>query len=237
MKYLFDLHTHTISSGHAFSTLKENIERAAEKGLIALGTSDHAMSMPGTAGLIFFMNNKAIREQVMGVKILRGIEANILNYEGEIDIPQELYPRLDYIIASLHSPCIKSGTSQENTAALIGAMKNPYVKMIGHPDDSRYPVDYEQLTDAARDYHIALELNNSSYSPASGRKNAHENDVAILNLCKKKGVSIILGSDAHIYYDVGNFEACEKVLKETNFPEELIINCNMERLKEVVNKE
>ena len=32
MKALMDLHTHTISSGHAYSTLKENIEEAREKG-------------------------------------------------------------------------------------------------------------------------------------------------------------------------------------------------------------
>lgn len=41
MKLLFDLHTHTVASGHAFSTLKENIEEAAAKGLKAMGTSDH----------------------------------------------------------------------------------------------------------------------------------------------------------------------------------------------------
>ena len=49
MKIYFDMHTHTTASGHAFSTFKENVEEAAAKGLFALGMSDHAPAMPGSA--------------------------------------------------------------------------------------------------------------------------------------------------------------------------------------------
>lgn len=49
MKALIDLHTHTIGSGHAYSTIKENIEEAQRIGLSILGTSDHAPAMPGAA--------------------------------------------------------------------------------------------------------------------------------------------------------------------------------------------
>ena len=55
MKLLFDLHTHTVASGHAFSTLKENIEEAAAKGLKAMGTSDHYSAMPGSAQPIILL--------------------------------------------------------------------------------------------------------------------------------------------------------------------------------------
>ena len=55
--------------------------------------------------------------------------------------------KLDYAIASLHQPCIKSGTMiPQNTDAYLGAMKNPAIHIIGHPDDSRYPIDYDTLT-------------------------------------------------------------------------------------------
>lgn len=70
MKLLFDLHTHTVASGHAFSTLKENIEEAAAKGLKAMGTSDHYSAMPGSAQPIYFTNFKAIKEKILGVRIL-----------------------------------------------------------------------------------------------------------------------------------------------------------------------
>ena len=53
MKLLFDLHTHTLASGHAYSSLKENIEAARDKGLLAMGTSDHAKSIPGACGPLF----------------------------------------------------------------------------------------------------------------------------------------------------------------------------------------
>jgi putative hydrolase len=58
MKPLFDLHTHTIASGHAYSSLKENIEAAAERGLTALGISDHAPAMPGTCHSFHFGNSR-----------------------------------------------------------------------------------------------------------------------------------------------------------------------------------
>ena len=79
MKLLFDLHTHTVASGHAFSTLKENIEEAAAKGLKAMGTSDHYSAMPGSAQPIYFTNFKAIKEKILGVRIFTGMEANIID--------------------------------------------------------------------------------------------------------------------------------------------------------------
>lgn len=86
MKLLFDLHTHTVASGHAFSTLKENIEEAAAKGLKAMGTSDHYSAMPGSAQPIYFTNFKAIKEKILGVRIFTGMEANIMVEEAAIRI-------------------------------------------------------------------------------------------------------------------------------------------------------
>ena len=236
MKPLFDLHTHTTASGHAFSSLKENIEEASAKGLAVLGTSDHAQAMPGTTHPIFFTNYKAIPDELMGVRILCGIEANILDNRGTIDIDDSLYPKLDYIIASLHTPCIRSGSRDENTRALIGAMKNPYVKIIGHPDDDRYPLDYEMLTDAAKAYGTALELNNSSFRPTSGRQNASANAQILLKKCLEKQVPVIMGSDAHIYCDIGRFDSAIHMLEHCSFPDELVLNYQNDGLRKVLNR-
>lgn len=224
MKAIIDLHTHTISSGHAFSTLKENIEGAKESGLKILGLSDHAITMPGTAHPFYFHNMRVIKEEINGIRVLKGIEANIIDYDGNVDVEPELIEILDYMIASLHGPCIKPGTIEENTTALIKAMDIPKVKVIGHPDDSRFPIDYERLVLAAKEKNIAIEMNNSSLSPRSFRKNASENYKTILKLCKEHEVKIILGSDAHIYYDVGRFDNCYKLLEEIDFPEKLVWN-------------
>ena len=224
MKPIIDLHTHTISSGHAYSTLMENIEWAKKHGLKYYGISDHAPSMPGTAKPIYFRNLNIIHKEIDGVRILRGIEANILDYTGKIDIDEVFPEKLDYVIASLHSPCIIKGNKEDNTNALIGAMKNPYVKIIGHPDDSRYPLDYERLVKAAKEYDILLEMNNSSLGEISYRLNARENYMELLNLCKEYKVKIIFGSDAHICYEVGDFSSNIKLIEEIGFPKELIVN-------------
>ncbi|WP_088186864.1 phosphatase [Desulfosporosinus sp. FKA] len=234
MDILFDLHTHTTASGHAFSTLKENIEEAKKKGLLAIGTSDHGMAMPGSADPVYFTQLKILNDSIMGVKILRGIESNIIDYHGHLDVKDSLLAKMDYIIASLHTPCITPGSVEQNTKAIIGAMKNPLVKIIGHPDDDRYPLDYEKVVAAAKEFQVVLELNNSSFQPTSGRVNALKNAEVMLNLCKRYEVRVIMSSDAHIYYNVGTMTDCEKIVQRLDFPEELVLNYSLEKLKYVL---
>ncbi len=236
MKALIDLHTHTISSGHAFSTLKENIEAAKEKGLVVLGISDHAISMPGTAHSFYFDNLNVIGDEIMGVRVLKGIEGNIIDFDGSIDVEDKLAVKLDYVIASFHPVCLPSGTTYQNTNALIKAMDNPYVKVIGHPDDSRIPLDFEKLVLAAKEKNMVFEINNSSTSPRSFRVNARENQKTLLNLCKEHGVKIIMGSDAHIYYEVGEFSESYKLLEEIEFPDELVLNYSLDSLEYILGK-
>ena len=54
MKTLLDVHTHTVASGHAFSTLQEMTVAASEKGLKLLGITEHAPGIPGTCSPIYF---------------------------------------------------------------------------------------------------------------------------------------------------------------------------------------
>ncbi|EPZ60555.1 putative phosphoesterase domain protein [[Clostridium] sordellii ATCC 9714] len=58
----------------------------------------------------------------------------------------------------------------------------------------------------------------------------------MLKLCKKYEVKVILGSDAHIYYQVGDFKNCEKILNEVDFPGNLVVNFNEEYIKEIFFK-
>ena len=235
MKPLFDLHVHTISSGHAYSSLKENIEAARERGLSALGISDHAPQMPGASHIFHFTNLKVVRETLLGVRICKGIEANILDFYGTIDVENRIARKLHFVIASLHTPCIPPGTAEENTRALLGAMKNPWVKIIGHPDDDRYPIDYEELVSGAKREKVALEINNSSFRASSARQNGRKNAALMLNICRREGVPVILGSDAHIWYDVGEFSLCRELLDELDFPPELALNYTLEGLDFVLN--
>ncbi|WP_434798549.1 phosphatase [Terrisporobacter vanillatitrophus] len=233
MKGIIDLHTHALSSGHAYSTVKENIEYAKINGLKYYGLSDHGINMPGGPHLFYFQNLKVLPKEIDGVRILKGMEANIIDYDGNIDVEIDKYIKgLDYIIASLHTVCLEPGTKEENTRATLNAMDHELVKIIGHPDDGRYPLNYEAIVKKAKEKNILLEVNNSSLNSGSFRPNARKNYIELLNLCKEHKVRIILGSDAHICYQVGIFDNAEKLLEEVNFPKELVINYHEDEILE-----
>lgn len=237
MKYLFDLHTHTIASGHAYSTLKENMEEAVAKGLLAYGFSDHSEAVPGSCKNIYFMNFKVIPRNYKGVLILRGVEANIMDFKGNLDVDENVLKRLDYVIASLHTICIDPGSLYENMNAYFGVMANPYVKIIGHPDDGRYPIDHDALAKEAAKRGVALELNNSSLNPRSARVGGRENAAKMLSAAKKYGTYVVCNTDSHYADYVGDFKNCDSLLKELDFPEELVLNNSMEKLKLILNKD
>lgn len=229
MNILVDTHSHTLASGHAYNTIDEMAKAAYEKGIAILAITEHAPAMPGTCHSMYFHNLRVVGCHRHGVQLLLGSELNIIDYEGNVDMDEYTLNCLDIAIASLHIPCIKPGTIRENTNALIQAMKNPHVKIIGHPDDARYPIDYKELVLAAKEHKVLLELNNNSLNPNGFRLNARENDILMLELCKEYQVPITLGSDAHVVDDIGNHSFSDEILKVTNFPESLIINTSVEK--------
>ena len=232
MNDILDIHTHTIASGHAYNTLYEMIRAAAGRGLTLFGSSDHAPAMPGSCHEMYFCNFKAIPRELFGIRLIMGCELNIIDYQGNVDLKRWLQKRLDYGIASIHDLCYEIGTKEENTAALIGAMENPYVQIIGHPDDSRIPLDYESLVKAAKEHHVLLEVNNSSLKPGSPRPGARENYYTMLKLCRSYNTAVILGSDSHCAADAGCHEQASALLAEVDFPEELVVNRSLKALGE-----
>lgn len=235
-KYKIDMHTHTISSGHAYSTITENAHYAASIGIEYLGMTDHAPGMPGSCGVLHFLNLKVVPEYIEGVKIFRGIEFNIMNYDGRLDksIRKKIIKSFDISIASLHLPCINPGTEEENTNALINAMNNPFINIIGHPGDPRYPINIKKVVSAARDTQTLLELNNSSFNPQNGRSGGESIALDILRECKRQGLPIILGSDSHYHTYIGNFDRCDKLLAEAEMPSELVINYSTSQFDEFI---
>ena len=143
---------------------------------------------------------------------------------------------VDITIASLHIPCMSPGTEIENTKAYVNAIKNPLINIVGHPDDRRYPVNYREVVQAAKDYHTLIELNNASLTEGGARINARPLDIEILGLCAEYNVPIVIGSDAHIDLAVGNHDKAAALLEEINFPEHLIVNQDVDYLKQYVNR-
>ena len=237
MRFTLDTHTHTIASGHAYSSLKEMAYAASKNGLEVLSLTEHAPQMPGSCQEIYFRNFNVIPREMHGVKLLLGTELNIMNPDGDLDLSESLCRNLDIVIASIHSPCYGlDHTREENTKAYTAVMKKPYVDIIGHPDDGRYEIDYEALVQGAKEYGKVLELNNHSMDPDCNRQNAVENDTVMLNLCKKYQVPVVMDSDAHFDLLIGEFDLARDLLEKLDFPEELVLNRSVDAIRKYVNR-
>lgn len=232
MRVEIDTHTHTLASGHAYNTINEMAKTAADKGLKGLAITEHAPQMPGTCHLFYFQNLRVVPRKRYGIELLLGTELNIMNEDGEVDLPEETLKTLDIAIASMHTPCFKGERTVEKvTAAYEKVMEHRYVDIIGHPDDGRFPVDMERLVSQAKKTGTLLEVNNSSLRPDGFRENTRENCLRMLKECKKQGAMIVLGSDSHVDVDIAEYPYAEEVLKKADFPEELIANLSLEKLK------
>lgn len=229
MEIVLDTHTHTISSAHAYSTLTENARAAADHGLELLCITDHAPGMEDSSPIMHFWNYPVVDRELFGVQMRFGIELDIRDYTGAIAVPDYELRRLDFCIASFHEVLLAPGTCEQNTAAMLGVMANPFVNILGHPDNGLIPVDYEAIVLGAKREQVLLELNNSSLTTSSFRLNAKENSLTMLELCKRHEVMISLGTDAHFHTKVGKFEAALALLEQVDFPEELVVNTSVAR--------
>ena len=236
---IIDLHTHTIASGHAYNTIYEMARSASERGLSLLGITDHGPAMQIAVPRNYFNNFKMLPRSIYGIHVLFGCELNILNPTGEVDLPEFMLQKLDYGVASIHRSIFQNGTPGtliENTDAYLGAMEQTSVRIIGHPDDRNVPVDFAVLVKAARDHHILLEVNSESLNPRCAREGTYENNLKMLDLCQRYGVSIVLDSDAHCEVEVGNHRKSIEMLEKIHFPEELVVNRSLEAAADFLPK-
>jgi len=227
LKLVLDTHAHTVACGHAYSTIKEIAEEAAKKGLELIAITEHGPSMPGTTRPYFFSNIRIVPPEIFGVRVLKGIEANIMDEDGRLDLDDVHLSRLDIVIASLHDVTIQPGDVDHNTRAMINAMKNPYVNIIAHPGNPTFPIDIDKVVEAAKQYRVLLEINNHSFT---ARKGSYDNCLKIAQKIKEIGWQIVLGSDAHICYDIGKFDDAMDIVDKAGLTEENIINTSADKL-------
>jgi len=134
----------------------------------------------------------------------------------------------DLRIAGIHSLCYEPGTREENTQGMIRVIRHPYIQIISHPGDGTAQLDFEPIVLASKEWGTLLEINNSSLKPTRNKVDARDNNLEILRLCKQYEVPVILGSDAHISFDIANYGYLYPLLQETEFPEALIVNRSVE---------
>ena len=219
-----DVHTHTVMSGHAYSTLQEMVAAAQQKNLDILGITEHAPGIPGTCNPIYFRNLHVVPRQFGNLRLLLGAELNILDTKGTLDLDEYYYKMLDIRIAGIHLLCWEGGTVEENTQGMINAIRNQWTQIISHPGDGTAELLFEPIVLAAKESKTLLEINNSSLNPNRNKETALRNNLEILRLCKRYEVPVVLSSDAHISYAIADYSFIWPLLQETEFPDELIMN-------------
>lgn len=232
-KIVADLHTHSIVSGHAYGTIREMAFEAKQKELKMLGISEHAPGIPGTVDPFYYENLEIIPRRIYDVEIVHGCEINVLN-GGKISLGEEYFSQLDYAIIGIHRQCYENEGRVKNTQNMIECMKHDKIRFVSHPDDDHTPLDYKELVEAAKEYKVALEVNNSSLVKYKYRLNCVQNYEKMLELCMEYKVPIMVNSDAHDPSWVGEFTLAYKLLQDLNFDENLIVNNELDKLKSFV---
>ncbi len=234
MQILADYHTHTKYS-HGKGTIEENVLEAISKGIKTIGISDHGykhLAYGIKLNDIYKMREEIdkLNQKYSEIEILLGMECNVLDAYGNIDINDKIIDTCDYIMAGYHfastptslksmlNHCnnymIKNKKSKEyNTNAIINAMKNNDIFIITHPGD-KGDVYIDEIAKVAKTTDTRLEINSSH-----GFLNSEQ-----LIKIKNIGNKFIIGSDAHVPSNVGNFDLAMKIAKEVNLDLSLIEN-------------
>ena len=163
----------------------------------------------------------------------KSCEANITGPSGELDIPPFYIKMLDFVVAGLHNVPEESFGLVNATKAMVAAYNDPYVDVVSHPDNPHYPCDLEKVVLAAKANGKAIEINNQSIQLRPGAK---KNVAEMIRLCKQHDTMVVLSSDAHLCYNIGEVDVAEAMIKEAGFPEALILNSTFERFDAYIEK-
>lgn len=194
---LGDLHVHTNWSDGKMSLL-ELVEAARARGFRYVAVTDHirfAQAIPGLSPDDLRRQIEEIREineSLKGFRLICGVEANI-GRDGTVDVPRDLLPELDLVIASVHTYFRLS--KKEMTERLVRAVENEGVDVLGHPtgrligERPAYDADWDEVFRRAAKSGTALEVN----------ANPQRLDLSadLIRRALEYGVKFILGTDAH----------------------------------------
>jgi putative hydrolase len=234
MNIAVDTHCHTLASTHAYSTVCELAAAAKKKNMEAIAVTDHGVALPDAPHIWHFQNLKTLPHYIDGVRILRGCEVNITDDFGSIDMPDSLLSKLDIVIASIHHPTYKpENAGNDHTLTYLHILDNPNIDIIGHSGWADFQYNHEKVLTKAKSLHKLIEINSHTFD---ARRDGIDICRNIALECKRLGTPIVVSSDAHICFDVGNFYRAENMLAEIDFPESLIMNTSLAKLENYLSQ-
>ena len=218
-----DLHIHSIRSTCGFHTLLEIVNIMREKGFKGFALTDHS-PVHNTPHAHFSVMLRRMPGVINGLRVFKGIEATILNDEGDLDVPKFAGNPYEIILAALHElPEYSTNANKiKNTRAVINVMKkNPSVNVITHPYYKSFPVDLDAITDIACETNTALEINNSYI--LNGKADL-EALASMLELAREKGTMLCVNSDGHLFHEMGSYNLALKFIESYGVENLNIIN-------------
>jgi len=234
-----DLHIHTLHSGHAGGTIYEVMGEAARKKMKMIALTDHGPDAHGSAHESFFNMGKRAPKEYKGVKVLWGCEVNIVDGNGNIDLPEKTLEKIDIFLVGLHNACsYKDLGVEKNTEAVIKCFKKYKPNVFTHPTTIYYEYDIEKVCQAACDNNVLLELNISSLTRLEQKhpRESLENFKKMIKVVKKNKKKMIVGSDAHFLHEIGEEGLLEKYKKILGITDDMIINNFPDELMEFLKR-
>ena len=192
-----EIHMHTVETDGK-CTIEEMALAARERGYEYIAITEHSKNLAFANGLDdkrAMQHIKRLRkadEQIEGIRILGGIEVDILA-DGELDLSDSVLEEMDVVVASVHSAFNQEPAKM--TDRLLTAMSNKNTMIVGHPTGrlllrrDAYQFDIEKILDFAGKNNVKMELN--AYPDRLDLCDRH------LRMAKERGVKIVINTDAH----------------------------------------
>lgn len=217
----YQVHT-TYTDGHA--SVAEILEAAEKCGLMSIAFTEHVRKTSTDWFLGFAENVRKEAEKFPSLTVYVGCETKALDYNGTLDVSDEILQQCDIVLGTVHSfPDGKGGYldfgSLDPTSfakieceLALGLLKNAPIHVLAHPGGmfSRkcgrpYPEPlYRKMLEASLKREIAIEINSSYLKDFEG----------FLNLCSEINPFVSIGSDVHHLEEVGK---CRDILNQHSY--------------------
>jgi len=222
----FDFHTHTLySDGDCIAS--SIVEAAEASGLAAVAITDHGPELSvgiDPAKIPMMLQDIWTAKEDANIPVLTGMEANVVNVDGAIDLDDKIIKKLDILVVGMHTlgTPMQEELAENYFSAIMNAMRKNWVDVVAHPfrlhnDLAPYlsPEDITEFAELAAEKGIAIEINSKYRVPSE----------EFLRACLKEGVKLSIGTDAHTAAEVGMVDWQMAVLKRIGAGEDdLILN-------------
>lgn len=229
MNFIGDFHVHTIASGDAFGTIREIVAIAKEKGFKCIAITEHGPAMEASAHYYYFESLIANVIDECEIILYSGVEGNIMDEEGTLDLPDSTVERLEFVVASFHPFSWEDKGMEINTKALKSCLLRYNVKSIAHLNYPYYPINIDEIIPILLEKNIAIEINNKALK--KHRDNWRDFRDMIIK-CKERGVKVLVNSDAHYTLQVGVFDTALEFIDYCGLEKADILNTDFEELTE-----